>query len=164
MMFRPILETKPLMSRRDIKVGDVLRTHYGEDIHVTSIEFPKPVGKWKTVAVKGNRKHEGKDTGVTVINMARGYDVTWVRGYHSPGSLKQVWELVRDQAHKGHYVAMYTTTWGKGKSKIRKWIIERDHVYAGYATTDQDAGENFQRVLMGYVFNSKTGKYDPAKD
>lgn len=156
-MFTPVLETKPLTDARQIKVGDTLRTHYGEDLVVQARQSKGKNG----VEIKAERFFEGESTGEVTLTLGRGYDVTWVRGYKRPGHIA-VWERVRVTRINGHLIEMFLTVWGKGRNKLTNYEIERDHEHAGYAVNPEDAEVNYKRVCDGYIRDRSTGDYVKA--
>jgi hypothetical protein len=73
------------------------------------------------------------------------------------------WKILRNTTtDDGDLVELRYAEFGKGKTLLRKWLIFRNGVKAGYAVSEEDAAANFARVVAGYVRNPETGNYEKA--
>lgn len=146
-MFKAIIESAPLRKKNQIKVGDVLRTDYGEDLHVTDVQWnPK-----KGAKVTADRKWEGKETGTVVLEYGKGGDISHVRGYFRVEGKRQVaWKLVREENHDGHHIQMFWAVFGKGRYSLPLWEIQRDLEEWAFAGTEEEADEAFLKVRDGF--------------
>jgi hypothetical protein len=159
MLFKAVLETKPIHYKRDVKKGETLRTHYGEDLRIESVNVVKG-----GIEIKAERWHEGANTGSVTLTISRGCDATFVRGYQRDGK-SAVWERSNSQRDKaGHHVEMFYAEFGRGAARATCWEITRDGERAGYAVNQSDADANFRKVLDGYIHNPETGNYEWADE
>ncbi len=77
-----------------------------------------------------------------------------------PSHLGSRWEILATATlDDGSTVEMHYATFGKGRGTMHSWKFFRDGVYLGYASTPDDATENWARVQAGMVRNSEMGRW-----
>lgn len=146
-MFKPALESRILKRKTDLKVGDVLRTHYAEDLRIKDVEWIRGKG----AIVKAARSAQGMSTGEVELQIGIGYGLTYLRGYYRADNPERVWSVIKEGSYGGHHVMLLITSQKVGKVKENRYAIIANGETVTQASYYEDAEQAYKRIIDGYA-------------